>query len=82
MSGQSSGTKDIHSVKKRPQQKYIFNKSSKVTTTSPATSTKRGHSNYKCYNCDGNRHLVRECTAREGKCYNCSREKVLQLLER
>ena len=73
MSGQMSGTKDIHSVKKRPQSKNKFNKSGKITTTSPSTSTKHGHSNNKCFNCGGNRHPMRECPAREAKCYNCSR---------
>ena len=73
MSGQMSGTKDIHSVKKRPQSKNKFKKSGKITTTSPATTTKHGHSNNKCFNCGGNRHPMRECPAREAKCYNCSR---------
>ena len=58
MCRQTSGTKNIHSVKKCPQTKHKLNKSSKVNNTSPATTTKCGHSNNKCFNGGGNCHSV------------------------
>ena len=64
--------KSYRSVTKHPLQKNNFNKYSKSTTASPATTTKRGHSN-KFFNCGRNRHPMREYPVRDAKCYNCSR---------